>query len=44
MGWIKAELNDDTHDKLRARVESDERPTHEVAAELIEQAMECDHE
>jgi len=44
MGWIKANLSDDTHNKLRDRVQNDDRPTHEVAAELIEQAMECDHE
>lgn len=44
MGWIKAKLADDTHDKLRARVQNDDRPTHEVAAELIERAMECEND
>jgi len=44
MGWIKAELDDDTHDELRARVQNDDRPTHEVAAELIERGMEADNE
>lgn len=39
MGWIKARLSEDTHDQLRDRVEDSDKPTHDIAAELIESAI-----
>jgi len=39
MGWIKANLDEDTHDQIRDKVNSDDRPTHDVAAELIKTAL-----
>jgi len=39
MGWIKANLDEDTHegvhDDLRTIVENCDKPTHEVAAFMI---------
>ena len=35
MGWIKANLDEDTHERLRAIVEESDEPTHEVAGNMI---------
>ena len=42
MGWIKANLDDETHDKLRSIVEESDEPTHEVAAEMIAECVNND--
>ena len=39
MGWIKANLDEDTHDKLRAIVEESDEPTHEVAGNMISECV-----
>lgn len=40
MGWIKAELDDVTHEAVRIEVEDTDAPTHEVAAQLIKERLE----
>jgi hypothetical protein len=40
MGWIKAELDERTHEALRKEVEQSPYPTHEVAARLIKERLE----
>lgn len=43
MGWIKAELDDDTHDRLREIVENSNDPTHVVAGEMLEAHMDSEY-
>jgi len=41
MGWIKAELDERTHEALRKEVEQSPHPTHVVAARLINERLEA---
>jgi len=40
MGWIKADLDDETHEAIRTIVERSDKPTHEVAADLLRKELE----
>lgn len=44
MGWIKANLSEEAHNKLREIVENSDAPTHDVAGEMIEDCIEEKHE
>jgi hypothetical protein len=41
MGWIKAELDELTHEAVRIEVEQSDKSTHEVAAELINERLKA---
>jgi len=48
MGWIKANLDEDTHegvhDDLRTIVDNCDKPTHEVAAIMVANGVEREKE
>lgn len=44
MGWIKADLDEDTHDKLRDIVDESEHPTHAVVGEMLSNYIEENYE
>lgn len=39
MGWIKARLDDDTHDALRRVVADSDDPTHEVVGAMLRERL-----
>jgi len=39
MGWIKADLDELTHEAVRVEVEQSNKPTHEVASDLIRERL-----
>lgn len=40
MGWIKAELDDTTHETIRREAEKSGSPIHEVAGQLLRERLE----
>lgn len=40
MGWIKAKLDETTHEAIRREAEKSGSPIHEVAGELLRERME----
>lgn len=40
MGWIKVRLDDDAHETVRELVANDDRPTHDVVGDIVEDNVE----
>ena len=40
MGWIKADLDETTHEAIRYIAENSDDPTHEIAARLLRKELE----
>ena len=40
MGWIKVQLDDETHDKVRDLVDESAHPTHVVVGEMLKNYIE----
>ena len=40
MGWIKAEVDETTHETIRREADALDKPIHELSAELLQERLE----